>query len=321
MPNLRTIQYGPMHEEDFDRLEAMLGQSLFFLPGIMRDWLIAIGTQHIRTARVDGRLAAGLAIIPMGQWFGGVSVPMGGITAVGVAPEQRGSGVGLALMRGALEELYAQGVPLSALYPATVRFYRRAGYERAATRTIYELPLGAISVCDRELDLVAVERSDYDQLRRVYTERARASSGNLDRPPVLWDRFLDPKDRVAHKYMATRDGRAEGYIIFLQGGRTDPIDVRDICALTPAAGRRLLTLLADHRSIIDLVRWSGPPLDPLLFLEPEQKHKIHWSLDLMLRIVDVARALGARGYPPGLNAELHLEVHDDLLPWTSGRFV
>ena len=32
-------------------------------------------------------------------------------------------------------------------------------------------------------------------------------------------------------------------------------------------------------------------------------------------------ALSARGYPAGIDAELHLEVRDDLLPSNNGRFV
>jgi predicted acetyltransferase len=40
----------------------------------------------------------------------------------------------------------------------------------------------------------------------------------------------------------------------------------------------------------------------------------------VLRIVDVAGALSRRGYPPGLQAELHLDVHDDLLTHNTGRW-
>ncbi|MCX7011428.1 MAG: sterol carrier protein domain-containing protein, partial [Candidatus Sumerlaeota bacterium] len=41
----------------------------------------------------------------------------------------------------------------------------------------------------------------------------------------------------------------------------------------------------------------------------------------MLRVVDVAAALEARGYPPAFEAELHFEIQDDWLPWNNGRFV
>jgi predicted acetyltransferase len=44
-------------------------------------------------------------------------------------------------------------------------------------------------------------------------------------------------------------------------------------------------------------------------------------MDWMLRIVDVPGALKARGYSPGLTAEVHLSVRDDVLPHNHGRFV
>jgi predicted acetyltransferase len=41
----------------------------------------------------------------------------------------------------------------------------------------------------------------------------------------------------------------------------------------------------------------------------------------LLRVVDVPKALEKRGYPVGVEAQLHLEVRDDLLVENNGRFV
>ncbi|MEO7910516.1 MAG: sterol carrier protein domain-containing protein, partial [Roseiflexaceae bacterium] len=101
----------------------------------------------------------------------------------------------------------------------------------------------------------------------------------------------------------------------------ETLKVNDIVSLTPAAGRRLLTLLADHRSMTETMRLPGAHNDPLLFLMSEQKQKVGASLDLMLRIIDVVGALSARGYPAGVSAELQLDVRDEVLPWNNGRFV
>src|SRR5262249_15602767 len=43
----------------------------------------------------------------------------------------------------------------------------------------------------------------------------------------------------------------------------------------------------------------------------------HW----MVRVIDVAKALEARGYPRGVDVELHLDVADALLPDNAGRYV
>lgn len=315
------IDYGPVRPDELERLALLLEHALGFGPGGMASWLESIGHAHVRAVRSGGAPVAGLAIIPMGHWFGGRSVPTGGITAVGVAPPQRGSGVGIGMLRAMLHELHEQGTPLSSLYPATTAFYRRAGYERASTRIIYEQPLAALGVRDHSLEAVAVDPSQHDIVKRLYAQQGAASSSFIDRPDFYWDAFLKPKDRPSHIYMTLRDGEPEGYVAFFQGGWTDPLNVRDIVALTPGAARRLLTLLADHRSVQETVRWPGGPVDPLGFLMSEQKQKVFRAIDLMLRIVDVAGALEARGYAPGAAAELHLDVADDVLPWNNGRFV
>lgn len=316
-----NLEIGRMREDELDYTVALVSQAIGIpLERMRRSWN-AVGYQQGRVARKHGKVVAGLGIIPMGQWFGGVSVPIGGITAVGVAPEQRGSGVGLALLQYAMEELHSTGVPLSSLYPATTNFYRRLGYERAATRTIYEISTRSININEKELEVVAVEPGDYDKLRQIYTQRARTTAGNLDRHDLFWRSYLEPEGTTAHKFMVLRDGQPEGYLIFTQIDWYHPISISDICFLTPAAGRRLLDLMASHRTLLKSLQWAGGTYDPLCFLVPEQHYTIDSTIDLMLRIIDVTGALAARGYPAELNAELHLEIYDDLLPWNQGRFI
>ena len=58
-----------------------------------------------------------------------------------------------------------------------------------------------------------------------------------------------------------------------------------------------------------------------LYALAEQDVKVPLRLDWVVRIVDVEKALTQRGYPLGLNAEVHLEVQDGQLPWNDGRFL
>ena len=322
------LEIGAPHEDEIGALEALLGPALHFPPGAMRDWIETLGLANVRAVRHDGRFVAGLGFAPIGQWFGGASVPMAAITAVGVAPEWRGAGVGTALLRRTLEDLRAAAIPLGALYPSSLRFYRRTGFERAGQRITYELPLESIDVDDRSLDLVPFEAAEYDQVYRVYEQHALRAAGNLDRPAWMWQRRLEPKDKQTFRFLVKNGACSEGYIVFTQSGRFDPLTITDVCVLTPRAGRRILGLLAGYRSVIGHVTWSGGPLDPLVYLLGEQltagahnKVKVVRTLDWVLRIADVAGALAARGYPPGLSAELHLDVADDILPVNAGRYV
>jgi predicted acetyltransferase len=323
-----AVEYITPQAEDIAALEAVLDPALHFAAGTTRNWIETLGIGNFRAGLHAGRAVAGLCLVRMGQWFGGARVAMVGLSAVGVAPDRRGSGVGSALLRRVLEELHAEGVPLAALYPSSLRFYRRAGFERAGQRITYELPLAAIDVDDRSLTLMPFEASQYEEAHRIYELRARRSSGNLDRPAWVWQGRVERKDSQIFRFLVKNGASTEGYVVFIQGGRLDPLTVTDLCVLTPRAGRRVLGLFAGYRSTVEHVTWSGGPLDPLLYLLGEQLTaglrntvKVTRALDWVLRIVDVPGALAARGYPPGLSAELHFDVRDDLLPANAGRFV
>jgi predicted acetyltransferase len=225
------------------------------------------------------------------------------------------------MLRRMLEEQRALGVPIATLYPATTAFYRRAGFERAAQRLIYELPLAAIGLRDMSLEAVPLEPGQGELVKALYERRAARSSSFIQRPEFFWPTLLAPEEKPSYAFAVLRDGAPEGYLVLQHATWGEPLVVRDIVALSPAAGRRLLTLLADHRSVLEKARLPGGPHDPLLFLLPEQSQTLFRSIDLMLRVLDVPAALAARGYPPGVSAELHLEVADELLPWNNGRFV
>jgi predicted acetyltransferase len=236
--------------------------------------------------------------------------------------------VGSLLMRQMLIELHRQGTALSALYPATLSFYRRFGYLRAGQRLTYELPLDGIDVREHTGEILPVAAEHHDLVRQLYTQRARHSAGNLDRPDWIWQRRLDPQDRELLRFLVVCDGQPEGYVIYSQATRSDPLQILDLCVLTARAGRQVLTFFANYRSMVERMVWSGGPRDPLLYLLNENliggthgKATITRPFEWMLRIVDLPAALSQRGYPPGISAELHLDLHDALLPANNGRWV
>jgi predicted acetyltransferase len=314
------LEYGPIREHEFEALRELLAQALHFTLEVSTTWLERVGLSHLRVVRQGGRVAAGLGLIEMGQWFGGARVPVAAITAVGVAPERRGRGVGRRLMHGLLDEVYASGTPISTLYPSTLSFYRAVGYERAGSVITYELPIQTITRRDYALEMELAPPGDPAPLAPIYDQLAQRTPGMFDRGSFIWQAILEPSGAPARTYLITRAGAPEGYLTLMQGARQDPLRIRDLALLSRAAGERALTFLADHRSIVDQVVWRGAPADPLAALLPEQRHKISHAFDWVLRIVDVAGALSRRGYPPGLQAELHLDVHDDLLTHNTGRW-
>lgn len=333
-----TYEIGLPSADEVSSMRGVVGQALHISPAEIERWLNTLGSENLRVVRHDERVVAGLGLIPMGQWFGGASVPAVGVTAVGVAPEYRGQGVGKQLMQHVTRELYAKKMPLSVLYPATTRFYEAVGFGRAGQRIIYEIlldhvqPVGA-SANDYRLQPLALDNQDSrSELERLYTERARRSTGLLERPAWMWEHILEaPKESQVHKLgylIIGPDDRAAGYVVYQQDKRNDPVEIVDAVVSSAGATQRLVDFFAGFRSVTDRLNWNGGAFDPLQYLAGEPMYR-GWfprvtpltCFTWMLRIVHLPTALTARAYVSGLRAELHLAVTDELLPDNNGRFV
>ena len=99
--------------------------------------------QHI--GAFDGAdLVASARYFDMRQWWHGRSLTMAGVAGVKVAPEERGRGVGRAMMTGLLQRIAERGYPLSVLYPATSTVYRSVGWEVAGGQYQVKVPARAL---------------------------------------------------------------------------------------------------------------------------------------------------------------------------------
>ncbi len=283
------------------------------------------GNENIRLLCEDGAVSGGLIVLKCGQWFGGRCVPTAAIVAVATAPHRRGFGVASKLMNAMLREMRDDSVPISTLYPATVAYYRKLGYGLAGGRFQVRLPASALPHPDRALPIRPMVEEDADRIERFYDQWAQWNHGNLRRHSYHWARVRSPRGKDARGFVIERDGNIEGYLYCLQERPEDAHDVTlkvtDFAATTPQASRRILDFLADHRSMVAEVILHTGPADPLLTLLPETAYALRLELYWMVRVINVAKALEARGYPAGLEAELHLQIDDQSLGANSGRYV
>jgi predicted acetyltransferase len=307
-----------------EALERLLQQS-YAIPSIpWTKFFERVGHERLRAGVQDGRVVGGLAAYPLKQFFGGASVPLAGIAGVGVSPEARGRGLAKAMLLRTLEQL-RETTPLAGLYATTTTLYRSCGFEQASTVMYFSAPLASFPRGDRALACVALPPKTHEPLHAAYERRAREWTGHLDRTPAIWDRLVDPYGDTAYTYVCGENPDApDGYIVFLQKPAPESMHfhviVRDVAMSTRAAAQRMLGFLHDLRSLAEVIVWRGCAADPLLTLLPEQMHAVKKHERWMLRILDVPRALAARGYPP-VRAEVHLALHDANFPVNAGRHV
>ncbi|OCQ94175.1 acetyltransferase [Nostoc sp. MBR 210] len=310
--------------EDVKHLASIVGQAFIASASESESFLKSVGFENLRVICRDGKVAGGLATLPMGMWLGGQSVAMVGIAGVGIAPEYRGGGVAIALIQNMLQELYAKGTPISVLYPATQQLYRKAGYEQAGNYCTWEISTQDIRLNKPPLALQPIANLNCEILHQLYQQQAQLIHGYLDRHSSIWQRLTQSEEKeTVYGYLIGNQEQPEGYIILSQHSQANQTvsQIRDWVVLSHAAAQTFWSFLANHRSTIKKVTWQSSVIDSLTLLLPEQTAKIQHQKRWMLRIVDVCKALQLRSYKLGVETELHLAVKDDLLTANNDKFI
>ncbi|MEZ6234016.1 MAG: GNAT family N-acetyltransferase [Phycisphaerales bacterium] len=341
------LTYTPATEGDLDAASRVL--DLAFAGGFegTREWLGKSGVEHLRVLRdtagggaatgataagpggIDLGLAATLMRVPMGHFVGGRSVPCVGIAGVSVPPERRGGGVASHLMRSALREIHEEGVALSSLYASTRALYRRVGYELAWHWNTYQVPLWRIGLDPAEPALRRVDPGDEGVQRIVkglYERFAPTQAAMLDRREYVWMRVFKPRGGGDPKALFIGDDAAdpEAYVVFIQErnpetGHHDVL-VSDVASRTPRGWGKALGAMRRFCTTGDHVRFAAGPNHPWLLLDTEHTAKIVRHEPGMLRIVRLEDAIRGRGYPVGVDAEVVLDIEDDLFAGNAGRW-
>jgi predicted acetyltransferase len=292
-----------------------------------RDWCMGVFE--------DGALTAALTIIPFEQYINGGRVPLGGVATVASAPERRRSGNAGALLRAALQVMRERGQALSGLYTPHYSLYRRYGWEIASSVATTSFPPKLMRVRGPHGGghIERVRPDAWPRLHRIYTERHAQGNGALVRDERRWRRDVLADNGVGERDAAIwvgDDGSDGGYVVY--AARHHPsgsprgettLRVYDWAALDAAAYAGLLRYLLAH-DLADRITMPASPQEPLwqMFEEPRFiTTPRHLWFGIMLRIVDVERAIAARpALPQADGSHAVIELADDAAPWNAGRW-
>jgi predicted acetyltransferase len=285
-------------------------------------------TEHYLCAYEGDLLLGTTRDIPMLQWFGGRPLPAAGVASVATVPERRSTGLGNELMRALLTRARERGAVVTTLYPATVPFYRRLGYEYAGTQTIYDAPLSELPRGSGETTVERFEGDDVRELRACYRAFAEGKTGLVEGDDDEWwtSRVLAHWiDDVATRAVVARgpDG-VEGYATFSIETRGDwkgfDVDCMHLVATTPRALVDLTGYFRRYKGVGRGLVWQGPPNEPLGLLVAEETINLKHHSRYMSRVLDVHGALEGRGYPEAVSGEAVIAVDDPLFEENQGAF-
>jgi predicted acetyltransferase len=319
------LDYGVPDEAERGAMGELLGHAFAFPPENSGGWFALLGHDNLRVLRGKGGVQGCLGLIPMGQYFGGRAIAIEGICGVGVRSDRLRRGVASELMRRALVQARERGAAASCLFASTWSLYRGVGYECAGTRQLAKLAPALVQVRDHALPVRQATPDDLPAVQALYRRSAPSHDGHIERGPYVWPRLCGVRMGVAaHGLLVDDDDGLAGYVYYrkhpLPGLERHRVEVTDANARTPAAWRRLWTLLGDLGTMVDHIEIPTAPHDPLFLHHPDPGFRMQLWENWMVRVTDVVAMLEGRGYGPAVAGRVDLHLDDELLPAQAGAW-
>ncbi|MEY2566156.1 MAG: hypothetical protein QOE35_685 [Actinomycetota bacterium] len=267
---------------------------------------------------------------------GDVSIPMAGVTVVGVRSTHRRKGVLTAMMRAQLEDVRERGEAIAGLYASESIIYGRFGYGIASSqvhvvigtdRAEFRAPLP-----EGRLDFVDPEAAA-KVLPEIFERSRRLTPGDVTRAPAWWDLFFKDKEKdrqgaSARFYLVheSEPGQADGYVAYRvkgdwAGGLPGAtVSIQDMAWTSDAAYANLWRQVLDVDLVAKVDSWKRPVDEPLRWLlaDPRRMQVKALTDELWLRPIDVSACLTARRYFTA--GRIVIDVVDDFLGSAAGRF-
>jgi predicted acetyltransferase len=274
-------------------------------------------------AFAGGRLVGAARFHDMRQWWCGRAVPMAGVASVQVAPEDRGRGIGRLLMTALLDEIAARGYPLSVLNPVTMPLYRSLGWELAGTRSTAVIPARSL----RDLmppdgpsafQAPSLRRAGPGDFDAVLSVAGRVHETARDCGPITWDAAMTGDwlaDRDDYVYLAP-----DGLLAYHWHHGNRDLFVDGVEASSAETVRAFWAHIGSHGSMAEKVYARVGPADAFWWLTRERDADVERRSMWMLRLVDAAAAVAARGFAPALSLTVPLIVIDGTCPANSGHW-
>jgi len=258
------------------------------------------------------------------SWFGGRRVATAGVAGVTVAPEYRSTGLGRRVMTHLLHAARDRGAVIATLFRTAPGLYRSLGFEQVAELIDAELPASALAgvTAPKGTTVRRARLPDVSAVRDLYTRVARTGSGLLTRDGSAFTGtdadVLAAFDGVT---LAEQCGAVTGYLFWRRGpgyGIDAWTAAVDLLAETGDAHRALLAVLGSFGAVTPTIRFRTTGTDPVQWFIRGAGWRVTEVRQYLLRVLDLAGAVVARGWPSTVSGRVGLTVHDPLCPWNSG---
>ena len=198
------------------------------------------------------RLASMIVVYSMKVNIHDNIMDMGGITGVATYPEYTGRGLIHSLMRLAINYMHEQEFPISFLYPYSIPFYRKMGWEIVSDKiafTIRDTQLPKPRPVEGMVERVSEDSEDF---HNVYSYFAVQRHGALIRDSLAWDEYWrwENDDMIVAVYY-NKEHKPLGYIVYYIANEI--FHIKEMVYLNIEANYGLWNYITAHFSMITQV--------------------------------------------------------------------
>lgn len=263
------------------------------------------------------KLAAQIAVYPIQMNVRGYIYDVGFVTGVATYPEYTGRGLMSALMKQALTQMRAAGQTVSLLYPYSIPFYRRKGWELVSDKMTFTLKDSQLPQNLAAPGRVRRVPKDSPDLLELHHRFAEKTHGCILRNLLVWDEYWrwDADDIMVAVYYGLND-EPLGYMVYSL--TNDQMHIKEMVCLNDEAWEGLWMYITAHDSMIERLNGSNYYSIPIAFWLTDSDIKETIQPYMMARIVDLEEFLRHYNFTPlDKPARLTLKVCDSLLEWNN----
>jgi predicted acetyltransferase len=269
----------------------------------------------------DGeKLVSQLAVYPFQVNIFGRTFEMGGLTGVGTYPEYANMGLMYKLLRQGLADMQARKQSISYLFPYSIPYYRRRGWEIISDKMTFEVrdvQLPKIRKVPGYVERLNIEHSDVRTVYKLFSSKMHAA---MIRNELAWDEYWrwDVDELTAAVYY-DHTHKPHGYLLYWIS--EDVLHIKEMVYIDEEARIGLWNFIGAHFSMVSKVVGNIFMNEPLAFWLEDGDIKETISPYFMARIVDAKQFI--EEYPfraTGTERKVTLLLEDPMLEWNQGIF-
>ncbi len=232
------------------------------------------------------------------NFYCGEKIGCAAVGGVASKPEYRRMGGVRATFNTVFQHALNEGAIVSILYPFSIEYYRKFGYETILKCVHAECSFKTFENIERFNDVTLVTEEHKDIIKNIYTDIAK--NNNMMFARDNWENFcFTPYKSCLYTYFVNRDD-AKGYVTFTLNRSARTVNVSELLFNNKTALLNLLGFVKVYDGNYDTVHFDKLPVASPVFEVIKDENRLVkriYTYEGAARILDVEKILETTAYP------------------------